>query len=110
MTGSGVTAASMPGRWAAPPAPAMITRRPRPAACSPYAIISRGMRCAETTSASYATPNSASASAACSITGQSESEPMTTPTSGAVMRLRERWRPPRAPAGSRVLGVVAEQR
>jgi hypothetical protein len=34
-TGSGVTAASMPGRWAAPPAPAMITDRPRPAASRP---------------------------------------------------------------------------
>ena len=35
ITGSGVTEASMPGRWAAPPAPAMITLRPRSAACSP---------------------------------------------------------------------------
>ncbi len=30
-TGSTVCAASMPGRWAAPPAPAMITSIPRPA-------------------------------------------------------------------------------
>ena len=35
ITGSGVTAASIPGRWAAPPAPAMITRSPRPAASLP---------------------------------------------------------------------------
>jgi len=35
ITGSGVTAASMPGRCAAPPAPAMRTRRPRPAASVP---------------------------------------------------------------------------
>ena len=28
-TGSGVQAAHMPGRWAAPPAPATITRTPR---------------------------------------------------------------------------------
>ena len=35
ITGSGVTAASMPGRWAAPPAPAMITDSPRPAASLP---------------------------------------------------------------------------
>ena len=34
MTGSVVLAASMPGRCAAPPAPAMITRSPRPAAVS----------------------------------------------------------------------------
>ena len=33
-TGSGVLAASMPGRWAAPPAPAMMHRRPRPRASS----------------------------------------------------------------------------
>ena len=33
-TGTVVLAASMPGRWAAPPAPAMIARRPRPAAAS----------------------------------------------------------------------------
>jgi len=35
ITGSGVTAASMPGRWAAPPAPAMITASPRSAASRP---------------------------------------------------------------------------
>ena len=35
ITGSGVTAASIPGRWAAPPAPAMITARPRSAAVRP---------------------------------------------------------------------------
>jgi hypothetical protein len=29
MTGSGVWLATMPGRCAAPPAPAMITRKPR---------------------------------------------------------------------------------
>src|SRR4029450_9303975 len=41
-----------------------------------------GMRCAETTSASKATPNSCSASPAALITGQSESEPITIPTRG----------------------------
>src|SRR5665647_3495408 len=35
ITGSGVSAASMPGRAAAPPAPAMITRSPRSAADRP---------------------------------------------------------------------------
>ena len=34
MTGRLVFAASMPGRWAAPPAPAMMTRSPRPGASS----------------------------------------------------------------------------
>ena len=52
ITGSGVTEASMPGRWAAPPAPAMITDSPRSAAERPYSSISSGIRCAETTSAS----------------------------------------------------------
>ncbi|SLI30684.1 Uncharacterised protein [Mycobacteroides abscessus subsp. abscessus] len=32
ITGSGVAEATMPGRWAAPPAPAMITFTPRSAA------------------------------------------------------------------------------
>ena len=35
ITGSGVREASMPGRWAAPPAPAISTRRPRSAAPRP---------------------------------------------------------------------------
>ena len=52
MTGSGVTAASIPGRCAAPPAPAMTTRSPRTAASRPYLTMSSGIRCAETTSAS----------------------------------------------------------
>src|SRR5688500_14758739 len=42
-----------------------------------------GVRCAETTFTSQATSNSASASAAARITGQSESLPMITPTGGA---------------------------
>ena len=44
MTGSGVAAATMPGRWAAPPAPAMMTRSPRSAAVSAYSSIRRGVR------------------------------------------------------------------
>src|SRR4029450_12996253 len=41
-----------------------------------------GMRCAETTSASKATPNSCSANPAALITGQAEPEPITLPTRG----------------------------
>src|ERR671916_43329 len=84
ITGSTVAAATIPGRWAAPPAPAMTTRNPRPAAVSAYSSIRRGVRCAETTCASYGTPNSASAAAAGSIIGQSESLPMTMPTIGST--------------------------
>lgn len=94
ITGSGVTLASMPGRCAAPPAPAMTTRRPRSAAVEPQAIISCGIRWAETTSASYPTPNSSRAFAASSITGQSESEPMTRPTRTSSVVLTRRS-PPR---------------
>ena len=46
--GSGVIDAVMPGRWAAPPAPAMITRRPRSAAVRAYSTMTSGVRCAET--------------------------------------------------------------
>ena len=80
MTGNGVTDAIMPGRAAAPPAPAMITERPRSAAVAPYSSISWGMRWAERTSASHVTPNSSSTSAAARIVGQSESDPITIPT------------------------------
>jgi hypothetical protein len=38
----------MPGRWAVPPAPAMITWRPRSRASCAYSYITSGVRCAET--------------------------------------------------------------
>src|SRR5258708_7731325 len=56
-TGTTVFAAIIPGRCAAPPAPAMITRRPRPAAASAYSNSRSGVRCAETTRTSCPTPN-----------------------------------------------------
>ena len=80
ITGSGVTEATMPGSAAAPPAPAMITLRPRSAASRPYSIIATGVRCAEITRTSYATPKSSSTSAAARMVGQSESLPMISPT------------------------------
>src|SRR3546814_2855600 len=48
MTGSVVREATMPGRWAAPPAPAMITRRPLSRAVREYLIMRSGVRWAET--------------------------------------------------------------
>src|SRR3954468_820631 len=45
----------------------------------------RGVRWAERTCASYGTSNSSSASAAGSMTGQSESLPMTMPTTGSLL-------------------------
>src|SRR5699024_7296895 len=83
MTGRDVIEAIIPGRWAAPPAPAVMTRTPRSAADFAQAIMSSGMRWAETTSALESTPSSSRASAAAFIVGQSESEPMTMPTAAA---------------------------
>ncbi len=61
----------------------MMTRMPRSAASDPYAIMRFGVRWAETISTSCGMPNSSSAAAASAITVQSESDPMTTATSGA---------------------------
>ncbi len=79
-TGTVVFAASIPGRWAAPPAPAMIARSPRSAADSAKANISSGIRCADTTRASWATPNRSSTSTARHIVDQSLDDPITTAT------------------------------
>jgi len=48
-TGRAVWAAVMPGRWAAPPAPAMITWIPRSSAVLAYSAMRSGVRWAETT-------------------------------------------------------------
>mmetsp|Transcript_9410 Transcript_9410/g.31879 ORF Transcript_9410/g.31879 Transcript_9410/m.31879 type:complete len:254 (-) Transcript_9410:364-1125(-) len=81
-TGSGVMAATMPGRCAAPPAPAMITLRPRSRASLAYETRRSGVRCAETMVTSKGTPKCCRTSAAPFIVGRSESEPMMTPTTG----------------------------
>ena len=83
-TGTAVLAASMPGRCAAPPAPAMIARRPRAWALAAYSNSTSGVRCAETTFTSCGTPSAWSFSTACCMVSQSEREPITTPTRGAV--------------------------
>lgn len=80
MTGSGVSDATIPGRCAAPPAPAMITLIPRSAAPRAYSSIRSGVRWADTTVTSHATPKSSSTAAASAMTGRSESEPMMIPT------------------------------
>src|SRR5690606_20647873 len=59
-TGTLVLAASMPGRCAAPPAPAMIARSPRDAALAAYSKSTSGVRCADTTRTSWATPSCSS--------------------------------------------------
>ena len=85
-TGTVVLAASMPGRCAAPPAPAMIARSPRGSASSAYSNMSSGIRCADRTRVSNGTPKASSCAAACFITSQSLSLPMTTPTCGDLFR------------------------
>mmetsp|Transcript_14582 Transcript_14582/g.62507 ORF Transcript_14582/g.62507 Transcript_14582/m.62507 type:complete len:261 (+) Transcript_14582:141-923(+) len=82
ITGRGVIAATMPGRCAAPPAPAMMHRNPRPAALLAYSNMRSGVRCAETTVTSTPMPKLSSVSAAAAIVGRSESEPMMMPTEG----------------------------
>src|SRR5581483_3969789 len=60
----------------------MITRRPRSYAVREYWATSSGVRGAERTWASVPMPNSAQASAAAFMVGQSESLHITMPTSG----------------------------
>ena len=79
-----VFAAVMPGRCAAPPAPAMMTFRPRSAAVSAYSNSRSGVRCADTTRTSCATPSDSSVSLACRIVSQSERDPMMMPTATPV--------------------------
>ena len=83
ITGNSVSEATIPGRWAAPPAPAITTCSPRTAAPSANATISLGVRCAESTRTSQATPSRSSTSTAGCIVGRSESLPITTATTGA---------------------------
>ena len=72
----------MPGRWAAPPAPAMITWMPRASAPCANSAIHTGVRWADTTSFSKGTPKRSRISTAWDIVSQSEVEPMITATSG----------------------------
>ncbi len=81
-TGRRVWAATMPGRWAAPPAPAMITWSPRPSAACANSAIQPGVRWAETTWHSCGTPNRVSISSAWRSVSQSDLLPMMTPTRG----------------------------
>ena len=70
----------MPGKWAAPPAPAMMAFKPRPRACSAYSNIRSGVRWADTTLHSNATPNCCKKAAACCMTFQSLLLPIMMPT------------------------------
>ena len=84
-TGRSVLLAHMPGRCAAPPAPAINTSNPRPAADAAYSNSKSGVRCALTTRHSCGTPSSANCADACCIVSQSDWLPMIMPTNGATL-------------------------
>src|SRR6185312_1309628 len=86
-TGSGVIAAVIPGKCAAPPAPAMMTLTP--ALRAPWANSNSraGVRCAETISASWPILSALSVSAACFIVAQSDWLPMMIATGFAAISL-----------------------
>src|SRR5262249_55707612 len=81
-TGRIVLAAVIPGRCAAPPAPAINTSSPRVRLLAAYSNSRSGVRCAETTRTSYDMASWAKRSAAARIVSQSDEEPMMMPTSG----------------------------
>ena len=81
-TGRGVRLAIMPGRCAAPPAPAMMMRMPRSWADWAYSAIQSGVRWAETMRDSQGMASWARVSAACCMVGRSERLPMTMATMG----------------------------
>src|SRR5262249_19530369 len=83
-TGRVVIDATIPGRCAAPPAPAMITLIPRPRASLAYRTRRSGVRWAETTLLSWATPSSVRICAASRMVGQSDRLPITIPTSAVA--------------------------
>src|ERR1700722_12876129 len=75
-----VLAAVIPGRCAAPPAPAMMAFRPRSRAVDAYSNRRSGVRWADTTRTSCAIPRESSTSAAPCIVSQSEDDPIMIPT------------------------------
>ncbi len=81
-TGRLVILAVIPGRCAAPPAPAMITLRPRSLAVFAYSKSLSGVLCADTILLSYFIFNSSRIRAAPSIVFQSDWEPIMIPTTG----------------------------
>ena len=80
-TGSDVQAAHIPGRCAAPPAPAMITFSPRSRAPVAYSRSRSGVRCAETMRISWVTASCSSVAAAWRSVAQSDWLPMMIATS-----------------------------
>src|SRR5580704_4611154 len=76
ITGSGVAAATTPARWAAPPAAAMMTLMPASTAPRANAMVSSGVRWAESTLTSTGIPNERRVWTASSMIDESEALPM----------------------------------
>src|SRR6266566_7455810 len=83
ITGRMVLAAMTPARWAARPAAAMMTSRPRSSASLAYSWACSGARWALMTLDSNGTPKRSRMKFAACIFGWSELEPITIPTSGS---------------------------
>src|SRR5581483_11127151 len=75
-TGTRVWAAQTPAKWAAPPAAAMTTSTPLASAPETYSAVSLGVRCADRTLDSWATPNWFRVSEAFFMTSQSDLLPI----------------------------------
>src|SRR3982074_129437 len=84
-TGSSVSDAVMPGRCAAPPAPAMMTLKPAALAPLAKATSRSGVRCADTIRFSLLTPSAASVSAAWRMVSQSDWLPMMMATAAVIL-------------------------
>ncbi len=82
ITGKGEIEATIPGKCAAPPAPAIITNIPRPCALEAKSTIRFGVLCALTMVTSTGIPNSFRISTASCIICRSESLPIITLTNG----------------------------
>ena len=82
ITGNTVTEATIPGKCAAPPAPAIITFNPLSLAVAAYSIILCGVRCADTTVTSCGISKCLRISEAACITFKSLSLPIIIPTKG----------------------------
>mmetsp|Transcript_21832 Transcript_21832/g.49722 ORF Transcript_21832/g.49722 Transcript_21832/m.49722 type:complete len:225 (+) Transcript_21832:141-815(+) len=85
ITGKTVMAATIPGKCAAPPAPAIMHCRPRLSADLAYCTIRSGVRCAETTVHSKGMSSFFNTSQASFMHGRSLSDPIMTPTSGELL-------------------------
>ena len=84
ITGKLVKAATIPGKCAAPPAPAIITCKPLLRAVFAYSTIRSGVRCAETTVNSKGILKVFKVSAAACMIGKSLSLPIMIPTCAGV--------------------------